>query len=188
MISRARILLLEGTCGAGKTTLGKALTGEGDVFLSQRYTYAPLVPAEDAGTLSGEENRRFLLDRLQEIRGRVAELSKESRIIIDTFHVTQRVRPGVLTTAAFREIDESLAELGCGLLFLSIPAETIHERLVEGRRDTGFATYAARLAGGEAAVSDYFVREQAELRRVAREESKLLTRWISGVGECVGVV
>lgn len=59
-----KLLLLEGVCGAGKSTVSKALQiigGEYEVvLLGQSFTYAPIAPAEDAGLLDNETNARFL--------------------------------------------------------------------------------------------------------------------------------
>ncbi len=62
--SVVKLLLLEGVCGAGKSTVSKALQKIGGeyevVLLGQSFTYAPIAPAEDAGVLDNETNACFL--------------------------------------------------------------------------------------------------------------------------------
>ena len=146
---QTQLLLLEGVCGAGKTTVCSALRnfdcGREILVLDQHFTYAPLVPFEDAGTLTDAQNFDFLQDRIHSLKELTLSPCERSRIIVlDSFHITQRCRPGVLSDDSFRRIDESLGRLRCRLVFLWIDDETLMQRTVLGRRNTGFARYAQK--------------------------------------------
>jgi len=174
------ILLVEGVCGAGKTTLLRALRALVDeraspplVVLPQRFTYAPIAPAEDAGILDAELNAQILDRLVRRIAALMREHAPGTLFALDTLHITQRVRPGVLSAESFAACDRALAELGCKTLLLEIPDYVLFERTIAGRRHTGFAEYAARFGATEREIADHFSNEQRRLNEVATRESKL---------------
>jgi hypothetical protein len=177
------MLLMEGACGVGKTTLLVAMrelsTNRGSLVLrvlDQRFTYAPIAPAEDAGILDAELNAQILKRLIQ----RVASIRREhpdALLVLDTFHVTQRIRPGVLSEQAFHACDQSLRELGCRTLLLEVPNKVLFERTVVGRRGTGFARYASRFGATEQEIGDHFALEQRQIGDLVKNESRL--PWLS---------
>jgi len=168
------LLLVEGTCGVGKSTLRRALQAHRPLLhVGPRSTYAPLVPAEDAGTLDDRANAEHLERVVAELRALGAAHPATTLVLVETLHVTQRLRPGVLSPASFRAVDDALRELGCRTLLLHAPAAVLVDRVIAQRRGTGFARYASRFGTTEADVGNYFVREQARMRDLVARESRL---------------
>ena len=100
----------------------------------------------------------------------VLSLTAETRIkflaIIDTLHLTQCHRPGVLTWEHVSGLDRRLAGIGARLLFLHASSQTIWERGITSRRDQEFITgYACpRFGSTLEEIHQYFVAEQALMR------------------------
>jgi hypothetical protein len=122
-----------------------------------------------------------ILDRLLR---RITEMQKRQApgtlFVLDTFHITQRVRPGVLFGAASRCCDQVLHELGYRTVLLEVPDPVLLERVIVRRRDTGFARYASKFDSSESEIGDYFVHEQARIREVVTVESRLPCLYLSG--------
>jgi hypothetical protein len=174
-MSQVHALLVEGVPGIGKSTLIDGMirrhVGSADerkirtlLHLSQTWTYGPLAPAEDAGTLTEEENRR-LLDRvvqtLEWLREDVSRSAPPCFALIDTLHLTHCVRPGVLPWSDAVTFDRRLAEAGCRLLLLRGRTETIRERSVKGRTGTQFRQYANKFGPDDESLASHFFAEQA---------------------------
>jgi thymidylate kinase len=181
------MLLLEGTCGVGKTTLLRAmeeLTSERGspalTVLGQRFTYGPIAGAEDAGILDAELNEQILQRLLRRIITVHEQQIQGTLLVLDTFHVTQRVRPGVLSDAAFRACDQVLQQLRCRTVLLEVPDSVLLERVTVRRRDTGFARYASKFGSSESEVGGHFLREQALIRNLVTASSQL--RWLRLLG------
>ncbi len=180
-----RLLLLEGVCGSGKSTASRALQKIGGqhevVLLSQSFTYAPIVPAEDAGLLDNETNARFLSKQVAYLKTLLDSGDKKSRIVVlDTFHITQMIRPGVLSSHNFKIVDAALADLDCRVVFLWIDEETLMQRTIVERRGTGFSRYAAKFGNSEEEIWEHFCHEQQYMWGVASEDSKLPVRQMDG--------
>jgi hypothetical protein len=172
----SRILLVEGVPGVGKSTLlhgvqrrriESAFGARSALHLSQAHTYGPLAPGEDAGTLTAAENIAHL-SRLLDLVETFASSERGRHptfVSIDTLHITHCVRPGVVSLADVRAFDDRLASLGASLVVLRAQPETLWQRAVWGRRETGFIQgYAMRRFGGTLeAVHQHFVREQERL-------------------------
>jgi hypothetical protein len=180
----SRILVIEGVPGVGKSTLLDALmrryVAEAPprqprtlVHLTQAHTYGPLVPAEDAGTLTVGENVRHLDAVVQSLEWLAGALTAERRpklfTLVDTLHLTHCQRPGVVAWDDVAPIDRRLAALGAKLLFVHAGADTLWRRGIVPRRDTQFMTgYAApRWGPSLESVHGYFVGEQERLRALA---------------------
>lgn len=183
------LLLLEGTCGAGKTTLARRLTrgagpplgdfadqGEELELVPQSVTYGPLVPFEDAGTLDDRRNREHL-DRV--VDDLEARLRCGHRLVVDTLHLTQRVRPGCLSPESFHAIDARLLELGARVVVLHISEPAFIDRVIEGRRGTGFARYIQKYGSSDAELTAHFMAEQAAILR-ALTDSRLPVLQLDG--------
>ena len=169
------LIILEGTCGAGKTTLRNALpstlAGLRARHMSQRETYAPVVPAEDSGTLDAALHASLLREIIASVAREAANSSQI--LVVDSLHATHFVRTGTLTVDAFQEADRMLHALGAVVVMLRISASSIRKRTVEGRRGTGFRTYAQKFGADEDALTRYFVGEQERLIAVLHEHSCL---------------
>jgi hypothetical protein len=169
-------LLVEGTSGVGKSTLIDALLRRqvGAVpprkirsllHLAQTHTIGPLAKAEDAGTLTVADNTRHL-DRIvslaEWLRAGTQEHSRPMCfVIIDTLHLTNCVRPGVVRWADVVGFDRRLAVLGCKLLFLQAQPATIWERGITPRVEEQFLLeYAKKFGSTHQEIHEYFVREQ----------------------------
>lgn len=180
-----KLLLLEGVCGAGKSTVSKALQkigGEHEVvLLGQNFTYAPIAPAEDTGLLDNETNARFLGKQIAYLKTLLDTGDEKDRIVVlDTFHITQMIRPGVLSSDNFRIVDAALAELDCRMAFLWIDEETLMQRTIVERRGTGFARYVTKFGDSDNEVWEHFCQEQQDMWLVASEVSEMPVRRLDG--------
>lgn len=178
-----KLLLVEGVPGVGKSTLLHSLTRrfferhkkkKTFIHLSQAHTYGPLVPDEDGNSLSKAQNLAHLEAILRMLTWHVESVGGdgEDRFLglIETLHITQCFRPGVLDWNDVRLFDRRLAEIGCKLVFLQASAETIWQRTVVQRKNTPFiATYGKKFGGTLEEIHDYFVREQDEMHKVVRQ-------------------
>src|SRR5579872_4190508 len=113
-------LLIEGTHGAGKSTLIDALLRlhvkrspvrkiRTVLHLTQSHTYGPLAAAEDDGSLTVEQNLQHLnrivslLEWLeQSVRG---QQRPSCFVLVDTLHLTHCVRPGVVSAPDVAAVD-----------------------------------------------------------------------------------
>ena len=156
---RRRVLILEGTCGAGKSTLLKRLsetTQVGSVW-TQKTTYGPIVLDEDKGTLDDSLNFSILQRLTMRLED---ELQQQNRgLVLDTFHITQYLRPGVLTKKSFTAIDQKLESLGARIVFLTMSKDDIAERTILQRKHTGFFNYIQKYGFIVEQLVEYFSRE-----------------------------
>ena len=158
------ILLVEGTCGAGKTTLSAALARkEGVQLLPQRLTYGVVAPLEQLRALDDGLNH-VLLGRLIDWLKRTDR--PDRWLVVDSLHLTQWVRPGVLGLSSFASIDKQLARIGARGVLLVVTRETVRQRVIVGRAKTPFRTYAAKWAPDDAALLARFVAEQETMKEV----------------------
>ncbi len=180
----SRILVVEGTCGVGKTTLIDQLARRYVaaqparklrtlVSLTQAHTYGPLVPGEDAGTLTVADNLRHLeaiVAQLEWLAGALtAEQAPKTFVLVDTLHLTHCQRPGGVGWDDVAPVDHRLAALGARLLVVHVSAATLWQRCILARRDTPFLTNYAQPKWGPSleAVHGHFVAEQERLRALA---------------------
>jgi hypothetical protein len=178
--NNVRVVIVEGVCGAGKTTLvrnASEVLPSTTRFLTQKVTYGPIAPLEDSNTLDDQTNRRHLLDIVASIR---TALESSNLVVVDTLHITQFVRPGILSLESFLEVDEALRQLGASLAILRIGEEQIRMRAVVARQNTGFARYARKFGATEAELARHFSREQAQLIALAVGRSRLPVRLYDG--------
>jgi hypothetical protein len=174
-----KAILVEGTSGVGKSTLIDALirrhvTGSKPrkirslVHLAQSHTYGPLAVPEDRGTLTVEENFRHLeriVGAIQWLHSSVQEHDHPwCFVVIDTLHLTQCVRPGVVCWEGVSSFDSRLAALGCKLLFLEASPSSLWERGIEPRKNDQFIQqYAKKFGSTYQKIHEYFVDEQEKI-------------------------
>ena len=124
---RAHLLLVEGVAGLGKSTvldrlLRRHVSGAPErklrtvLHLTQAHTYGPLVPGEDAGTLTREASLGHLeriVTWLEWLAQTVAaEAVPKCFALVDTLHLTHCVRPGVVAWDDVAAHDRRLAAAG----------------------------------------------------------------------------
>lgn len=174
-----KALLVEGTSGVGKSTLIDALIRRhvnssntrklrSIVHLAQSHTYGPLARHEDAGTLTVEENQMHLeriVGMLEWLHTSVQEHSSPwCFVILDTLHLTQCVRPGIVRWRDVESFDQRLAALDCKLLFLKTSSASIWERGIQPRKNEQFIIqYARKFGQTHEEIHEYFVGEQSLL-------------------------
>lgn len=187
--ARARILLVEGVPGIGKSTLADGLVRHyvnaeaagrlRTVFaLAQTHTYGPLAHGEDDGTLTRAQN----LSHIDRIVASLEWLAEHARgqnrpktfIIVDTLHLTHCLRPGVVKWEDVIDCDERLAAIGGKLLLLDADDETIATRTVRARAATEFIrAYAlGRFGRDDEELIAHFCRERDAFRQMF-ERSRL---------------
>jgi len=193
--SRFKALLVEGVPGIGKSTLIDALirryVGSAAprrirtfVHLSQAYTYGPLAPAEDAGTLTVADNVRFLehiVGLLEWLHAELGYSDKQSFVLIDGLHLTHCLRPGVLSWDDAAFLDRRLAAADCKLLLLRGSDETIWSRAIGARAGWEFLEYARKFGRTDRELHAHFVTEQKRLD-VMFERSAMPKLWIQNDG------
>jgi thymidylate kinase len=187
MATPFKALLIEGTSGAGKSTLIDALlrrhVGSAKsrkirsvVHLAQSHTYGPLAVAEDKGILTVEENARHqdrIVNMLEWLHACVQEHDRPwCFAVIDTFHLTHCVRPGVVKWKDVEAFDHRLAALGCKLLFLEVPPAAIWERGIVPRSNQQFILeYTRKFGRNHEEIHEYFVNEQETLKKLFERSS-----------------
>jgi hypothetical protein len=171
-------LLVEGIPGIGKSTLIDALirrhVNTASVrqtrtvaHLCQAHTLGPLASAEDAGTLTVEDNLSHL-ERIVSIIEWLSLSVQEHRrqscfVLIDTLHLTHCLRPGVLTWEDVAMFDRRLARLGCRLIVLQAGAEVVWERSIEARTTWSFLrNYMSKFGRSDEELHKYFMYEQEQ--------------------------
>lgn len=136
--------------------------------MAQSHTYGPLAAAEDRGSLTVDANLRHLERVVGMIEWLHAGVQEHARpwcfVLVDTFHLTHCVRPGVVEWNGVEGFDRRLAALGCKLLFLQATPATIWERGIKPRADQQFIQqYARKFGRTEEEIHRHFVREQETL-------------------------
>ncbi len=175
----ARMLLVEGTSGVGKSTLIKHLLRkhllEEDrprtlLHLSQAYTYFPLVNER----LGKKEHRAHLRKILSMLTWENEEWTPRKWFtffaLLDTLHLTQVFRPGTLTWSEMGYVDRRLADWGVQLVFLRARPETLWQRLIveRGSDPLYFSQYQKPYGNSPEAVHAYYVKEQESLESLAK--------------------
>ena len=171
-----KALLIEGTSGVGKSTLIDALIRRhvansaprkirSFIHLAQSHTYGPLAIPENLGTLTVAENLNHLhriVSLMEWLSITVQERTKPwCFVIVDTLHLTQCVRPGVVEWKDVAPVDNRLAALGCKLVSLHASAKYLWQRGIVPRRNEQFLReYARKFGQTEEEIHAYFVREQ----------------------------
>ncbi len=172
-------LLVEGTSGVGKSTLIDALMRRHVaaapprkirtlVHLAQSHTYGPLAVPEDESSLTIAQNVEHLeniVGMLEWLHAGVREHTKPwCFAVLDTLHLTQCCRPGVVKWTDVSLLDERLARLGCKLLFVQASREALWERGIMPRLGEQFILeYAKKFGRTPEEIHQYFVNEQESL-------------------------
>jgi Cdc6-like AAA superfamily ATPase len=189
-----KALLVEGTSGVGKSTLIDALIRRhvstakprkirSLIHLAQSHTYGPLAVLEDK-TLTVHENARHLdgiVKYLEWLHASVQEHDKPwCFVVIDTLHITQCVRPGVVGWADVASFDQRLAALGCKLLCLEVTPTAIWERGIKPRMNEQFIlVYAKKFGSTHQEIHSYFVQEQETLKELFDQSSMCKVRMVN---------
>jgi len=145
------------------------------LHLTQAHTYGPLAPAEDSGTLTVADNVRHLDQVVGTLEWYSNALTSESTpkffALIDTLHLTQCHRPGVVVWSDVATADARLAQLGARLVFLEASPETIWSRGILPRAEESFIRdYAQRRFGPTLEeIHRYFVAEQTRMRALLHQ-------------------
>jgi len=176
----ARILLIEGTSGIGKSTLIDALLRKyisenkkirSLLHLTQANTYGPLAIDEDNGTLTKEINKAHLGNIYNLLDWSISSLKDERKVklfgLLDTLHFTHCVRPGVIDWNDIVEYDTKLKAIECKLIFISAEPQTIWDRGIMPRINEQFITgYATKFGKDIKEIHQYFVGEQVQLQKL----------------------
>jgi hypothetical protein len=140
------------------------------IHLTQAHSFGPLARGEDCGTLTVADNVAHLDTIVAGLEWHVRALEGEAQpklfALVDTLHLTQCHRPGVVAFADVAGIDRRLAALGAKLVFLSASPEVLWERGIWTRRGEEFMIgYAFEKWGSTLEdVHRYFIGEQAAMR------------------------
>jgi len=177
----ARILIVEGTSGIGKSTLIDGLLRKyisenkkirSLLHLTQANTYGPLAIDEDNNTLTKEMNRTHLGNIFNLLDWLVSSLKTEHNKvkffgIIDTLHLTHCVRPGVVAWNDIRDYDSRFKSIECKLVFMSAQPKTIWGRGIVPRINENFITnYGKKFGNNSNAIHQYFINEQTTLEKL----------------------
>jgi hypothetical protein len=176
----ARILIVEGTSGIGKSTLidgllRKYLSENSKIrsllHLTQANTYGPLAIDEDQNTLTKEMNKAHLDNIYNLLFWSASSLKNERKIkffgIIDTLHLTHCVRPGVIGWSDIRDFDAKLKNIECRLIFISAEPQTIWNRGIMPRIHDQFITgYGKKFGKDIKEIHQYFIREQIQIEKL----------------------
>jgi len=176
----ARILIVEGTSGIGKSTLIDALLREyisknkkirSLLHLTQANTYGPLAKEEDSNSLTKEMNITHLDNIYNLLKWTASSLKNEHKIkffgIIDTLHLTHCVRPGVIEWNDIQEYDNKLKTIECKLVFICAESQTIWDRGIQPRMNDQFITnYAKKFGKDIGEIHKYFINEQVQLEKL----------------------
>jgi hypothetical protein len=195
-------LLVEGTSGIGKSTLIDALLRRyveaapqrklrSLLHLAQTHTYGPLVHDEDRGTLTIEANCRHLdsvVSTLEWLHDAHDHSHVPSFTIVDTLHLTQCVRPGVIGWSDAAPFDLRLAAIGCRMVLLLGSRATLRTRSIDARQGTQFIDYyAVRFGRNPGELADYFANEQDRLDEMAGRSALSVLRLDADQAPSAGV-
>jgi hypothetical protein len=179
MPHRARLLLIEGVPGLGKSTvldrLFRMRVAESEdrrlrtlLHLTQAHTYA----LGDSGALTRPEN----IQHLEQIVGHLVWLALKVAgedctkcfALIDTLHLTHCLRPAVVTWGDVEPFDKRLAAIGCTLVLLDAETPVIRVRTIQARAGTQFleSYVLRRLVPHASELEAYFLGERDEFRRL----------------------
>ena len=176
----AKILILEGTSGIGKSTLIDALLRKyisennkirSFLHLTQANTYGPLAIHEDNSTLTKEMNEAHLDNIYNLLNWSVSSLKDEHKVkffgIVDTLHLTHCVRPGIIDWSDIQEYDTRLKTIECKIIFITAEPQTIWDRGIAPRINEQFITvYAKKFGRNINEIYRYFINEQVQLEKL----------------------
>ena len=177
------MLLVEGTSGVGKSTLLDGILRRYIrdrpprkvrtlLHLSQAHTYGPLAQREDRGSLTAGENSQHLETIVSLLEWHVRALTAESTVkflgLVDTLHLTQCHRPGVVVWNDVQRFDDRLARAGVRMVFLRASPEIIWQRGILPRADDSFIRVYAHQRFGVTLeqIHAYFVAEQERMQSI----------------------
>jgi hypothetical protein len=166
----AHILLVEGTCGTGKSTLLRGLLtrfileeqNPGTLLhLTQAHTYFPLVPGDRPVPPDKKRHREHLRKILRMLQWDTEGLTPGKWFtffcLMDTLHLTHYFRPGTLSWSELSYVDRYLSGLGSLLIFIRAQPETLWENV--------------KFSHNADAVHQYYIREQEEMEKLAHRSS-----------------
>jgi len=158
----ARILLIEGTSGIGKSTLIDALLRK---YISENKKIRSLLH------LTKEINKAHLVNIYNLLDWSISSLKDERKVklfgLLDTLHFTHCVRPGVIDWNDIVEYDTKLKAIECKLIFISAEPQTIWDRGIMPRINEQFITgYATKFGKDIKEIHQYFVGEQVQLQKL----------------------
>ena len=181
-MTAARILLVEGVPGIGKSTLVNGLEarytaeahGRSRSFLrlGQAHTHWPATRGGTAAACA------CIAGVLQTVEGMAAAVLEEREpyfwCLIDTLHLTLAERPGGLTAREVGECGERLARLGARLVVLTAREETLRRRCIEGREGNPWLTGMLARHGGHDAMVAALMGEQQRMTAGAERQGMVL--------------
>lgn len=180
-------LILEGVCGAGKSAALQALQAapafQGRGFssllcLTEHHTQRVLEPLEESGELEKDDHLDLLggiVDFLEGRRSLAARHDWSARgrtahrfgFLLERFHLTHAVQYPHLDWSDLEKIDARLGELNCKLAILTVPPETLRDRLFSPARDESWFAYLRTVAADDAGIVRHYVSQQEKLLELA---------------------
>lgn len=193
-------LILEGICGAGKTTIFRSLLQSerfvqksflSSIVLSEHQTQRVLERKERETGLTPDDNVGLLdqhVSYLEAVQHRLNQMEwcRNNRTnmrvpcVLERFHFTHVYHYPHMTWEHVQPIDHRLAELNCKVCLLTIPDELLRERIITNR-DSGWREYLSRYGKTDEEILRYYAAQQQRLRGLC-ETSELETLVLDASG------
>jgi hypothetical protein len=203
-------LILEGTCGSGKTSIFQAVlqssrfvrrTFPSAVVLSEHQTQRVLEQKEREEGLAKEDNISLLeshVSYLERTYDRLRNMQwcdgtqTDMRIgfVFERFHLTHVCHYSHMSWNDVEGIDARLAGLGGKLCLLTVDPSLLEERITTNRSDV-FLNYLKRFGATNAEIAEHFAAEQrlyVELCGRSTLETRIIETSTSSIEESLGEI